>query len=235
LKWNFGINLNTVEPITEAGFDFIAGGQTRIFNPTDVSHQKDHSFSAGVFAILDAGKGVSFRLKVKRTSYVIDEIYNFMDMVPYSSSTYLIDDGHFRQNVIDYMPGVTWGIGYRKMNFYCGVQGEWRQYGPISLLLNYTNYTTATNAMQDVKTYSFKQPGGFSIGAGPLAGFSVTFLKRFSAGAEFSSAFSYYKTGGKRTLDTITAGFTEHSSVDNSFEAFKFSSVNTSFNLSFRL
>ncbi len=46
-RWQFGLNINTVEPITEAGFDYIAGGITRIFNPTDLSTAKDKSSSFG--------------------------------------------------------------------------------------------------------------------------------------------------------------------------------------------
>jgi len=232
-KWQIGVNINTVEPITEAGFDYIAGRQTRLFNPTDLSHQKDKSSSFGINISYDIKENCAIRLSAKLINHKIDETYNFKEMVPYSSADYLLDDAHFRQFVINIMPGILLGGRYKKLNFYCGFQLEYKQYSSISFQIRYTSYLTSNNTIQSVKTLDFKQPGGFSIGVGPFVGFSINIFKSIFIGAEFSSAYSYYKTGGERTLvTTFSSGATDNLSVQNSYEASKFSNIITSMNLS---
>ena len=95
--------------------------------------------------------------------------------------------------------------------------------------------------MQLERDFIFKSDGGFSIGVGPLAGFSVKIFKGLSIGAEFSTAYSYYKTGGATNWSetfihpppqpTTTGG--SGLQYPGSYEALKFSSLLSSINIAF--
>ena len=234
-KWEVGANVNTVEPLSDAGFDYIFGGETRLFNPTDLSRQKDKSSSFGFNISYNLKENCFIRLSAKYVNYKIDETYNFKETVPYYSADYLIDDAHFRQRVISIMPGILWNVQYKKLNFYCGFQLVYKQYGSIDFQIRYTKYSTSNNTVLDITTLDFKQAGGFSIGVGPFVGFSVKIFKNIFIGAEFSSSYSYYKTGGERTrVTTFYSGTTDKITVQNSYEVWKFSSIVSSINLAIK-
>jgi hypothetical protein len=79
------------------------------------------------------------------------------------------------------------------------------------------------------------EPGGFSIGLGPVAGFSINLFKSISIGAEFSTAYSYYKTGGTITsiktniLPTYLVGGA--STSGQTYQELKFSSLLSTINM----
>ena len=235
-KWEIGVNINTVEPITEAGFDYIDGGITRLFNPSDLSHQKDKSYSLGLNVSYKVKNDWTIRLSGKLINYKIDETYNYNETVPsQSGNDYLSDDAHFRQTVISIMPGILWGVKYKRLNFYCGFQVQYKHYSAIDFQIRYTDYLTSNNTVLSVQTLYFKQQGGFSIGVGPFVGFSIDVFNGISLGAEFASSYSYYKTGGERTkVTTQNSGAIDNVSFQNSYETYKFSSIISSINLSIK-
>jgi hypothetical protein len=234
-KWQIGVNVNNVEPLSDAGFDYIFGGESRLFNPSDLSRQKDKSSSFGLVVSYKIRENCAIRLGARRTSYKIDETYNFNEIVPSTSgSSYLYDDAHFRQSVISIMPGIIWDMQYKKINFYCGFQFVYKKYSSIDFQIRYTEYSSSSNTVLDITTIDFKQQGGFSIGVGPAGGFSVNVYKGVCIGAEFSTAYSYYKTGGERTkIHTSYSGVTDKYTLQNSYETFKFSTIASSINISY--
>jgi hypothetical protein len=237
-KWTVAINVNTVEPITEAGFVYIVG-QTRIFDPAD--HKKDNSYSLGLSAAYKIKENCALRLSVKGANYIIDETVDQRETLPFTGNDYLIDDGHIRQSVYSFSSGILWNSNYKKLDFYGGFQMVYRYYSPAIITLNYHDYTSLTNALLLERDYVFKNDGGFSIGIGPIAGFSVNVFKGLSIGAEFSMAYTYYKTGGEinwsetfihpppQPITTAGVGL----QMPSSYEAFKFSSLLSSINIAF--
>jgi hypothetical protein len=230
-KWSIAANVNTIEPIAEAGFDYL-GGQARLFVPADADNKKDKSYSLGINFCWTPKKDFTVRLSIKLTNYKIDETYNQNEIYPNSLTTYVRDDGQVRQSVINIAPGLVRNFNYKKITFYGGFQLGYKQYNPITVNLRYITYDNSTNTA-DVKYYNFKQNGGFSIGLGPLAGFSMNLFKNISIGSEFHTSYAYYKTGGKITqVTTFNSGVVETYTFPNNYEGLKFSSVISSINLS---
>jgi hypothetical protein len=233
-KWNVALNVNTVEPVTEAGFDYIAGGETRLFNPSDLSHQKDKSYSLGLSVSRKEKGKMGIRLAGKITNYKIDETYNFKDLTPYQfGSSYLIDDAHYKQSVISIMPGLFGELNHKRFIFNFGCQMIYKHYSPIKFQIRYTEYSASTDTIIAVQTYDYKQTGGWAVGIGPFAGLSLRIFKYFYIGTEFSVNYSYYKTGGTRTRKfTSSNGTIDESTLHNSYESYKFSTINSAINIS---
>ena len=122
------------------------------------------------------------------------------------------------------------------MNLYVGFQVVYRKYNPAYEHLIYRVYDTQTNTLLSHIELDIKLEGGYSIGIAPFVGFSANIFRGISVGAEFSSAYSYYKTGGTLTWtqnffypNALTDSFTNKAS----YEAYKFSSIISTINISY--
>lgn len=234
-KWQVGVNINTVEPITEAGYD-IYFGQIRLFN--DFDHQKSNLTSLGFNVSYKVQESWGIRLSAKALRYKVEETYNQKDYVDGGtpSGDYIIDTGSVKQSAYSFAPGVFWNIPYKKNNFYGGFQVVYKKFDPAFEHLIYRRYSTQTDTLTSYRYYDFKIQGGLAIGIAPFVGFSANIYKGFSLGAEFSSAYSYYKTGGALT-ETETRIYPIQSSGGytnkHTYQASKFSSVISSINLSY--
>lgn len=234
-KWQIGVNINTVEPITEAGYD-IYFGQTRLFN--DFDHQKNNLTSFGLNVSYMAQENWGIRLSAKSTKYKVDETYNSKDYVSANppSSDYVIDTGYVKQSTFVFSPGIFWNFKYKKLNFYGGFQIVYRRYNPAYEHLIYRRYDTQTDTLTSFRYHDIKLEGGYSVGIAPLVGFSANIFKGISVGAEFTSAYSYYKTGGELTWTETRfypTAYTESHSNKHTYEAYKFSSIISSINISY--
>lgn len=234
-KWQIGVNINTVEPITEAGYD-IYFGQTRLFN--DFDHQKNNLTSFGLNVSYMVQENFGIRLSAKSTKYKVEETYNQKDLstVGPTTSEYIIDTGYVKQSAIVFSPGIFWNFKYKKLNLYSGFQIVYRRFNPAYEHLIYRIYNNQTDTLVSHRYYDIKLEGGYSIGIAPFIGFSANIFKGISVGAEFTSAYSYYKTGGELTwIETrfFPNALTESHSNKHTYEAYKFSSLISSFNISY--
>lgn len=234
-KWQIAVNINTVEPITEAGYD-VYFGQTRLFN--DFDHQKNNLTSFGLNLSYMVQENFGIRLSAKSTKYKVEETYNAKDYVSASppSGDYLIDTGYVKQSTSVFSPGIFWNFKYKKLNLYGGFQIVYRRYNPAYEHLIYRLYDTQTDTLITYRYHDIKLEGGYSIGIAPFVGFSANVFKGISVGAEFSSAYSYYKTGGKLTWTETRfypTAYTESHTNKHTYEAYKFSSIISSINVSY--
>jgi hypothetical protein len=232
-KWSIGIAINSVEPITEAGYDAFVG-QIRLFDPAD--HKKSTSMSFGLNFSRNINETVSCRFLIKRTSFKISEIYDQRDVVPNYSTDYILDSGYAKQSEFVLSPCLIWKLNWKKIQLFSGFQLAYKQYSPLNINLKYYDYDVQTNNLLSRIDFEFRTEGGFSIGLGPVAGFSIAIFKGLCIGSEFSSAFSYYKTGGKLTQTKVVvfpSSTRDESSVEATYEGYKFSSIISSINLSF--
>lgn len=234
-KWQIGVNINTVEPITEAGYD-IYFGQIRLFN--DFDHQKNNLTSFGLNVSYMVQENLGIRLSARSTKYKVEETYNSKDLVTASppSDVYIIDTGYVKQSTLVFCPGIFWNYKYKKLNLYGGFQIVYRRYNPAYEHLIYRFYDTQTDTLTSYRYHDIKLEGGYSIGFAPFVGFSANLFKGISVGAEFSSAYSYYKTGGTLTWTETRfypTAYSESHSNKHTYEAYKFSSIISSINLSY--
>ena len=233
-KWQIGVNINTVEPITEAGYD-VYFGQIRLFN--DFDHQQSNFTSFGLYVSYFVQKDLGIRLSVKSTKYKIDETYHQQDLVSASpqSKDYIIDTGSLKQSTLVFSPGVFWNFKHEKLNIYVGFQVVYRKYNPAYEHLIYRVYDTQTNTLLSHIELDIKLEGGYSIGIAPFVGFSANIFRGISVGAEFSSAYSYYKTGGTLTLTQFfyPSGIIDGITNKATYEAYKFSSIISTINISY--
>ncbi|MFY9308843.1 MAG: hypothetical protein WAQ28_07320 [Bacteroidia bacterium] len=232
-KWTVGININTVEPITEAGYDLYFG-QLRLFN--DFGQQKSFLTSFGANLSYKVKEHFRIRFSAKLTKYKVEEVFNEKNYISLSppSNDYLIDSGYVKQSTFVLSPGIFWSLNIRKVNFYSGLQIVYRKYNPAYEHLIYRIYSTQTDTLMSYKYYDIEQQGGYSIGVAPFIGFSANIYKGISLGGEFSSAYSYYKTGGKfsRTETRLyPIKLIETSAYKHTYTAYKFSTVITSINI----
>lgn len=234
-KWQIGVAINTVEPITEAGYD-IYFGQTRLF--ADFDHQKSNLSSFGLNVSYKLQDHWGMRFSARYLNYKVEETYNSKDFVDGGtpSGDYLIDTGSVKQSAYVFAPGIFWNLPYKKINFHGGFQVVYKGFEPAYEHLIYRRYDTQTDTLLSYRYYDIVLDGGYAIGLAPFVGFSISIHKGFSLGAEFSSAYSYYKTGGELTwTDTrFYPNIGAYTSTNKStYSAYKFSSVITSINLSY--
>ena len=228
-KWQLGANFNTVEPITEAGFAAYVG-QLRLFDPAE--HKKEKSFCIGLDLSYRVRDNITIRLSAKETEYIIDETWNSKDQIPFTGNNQMVDGGHIRESVLAVSPAILWDVNYKKIKIYGGFKIEYKKYSPLKTHLSYSLYNLSTNTIQMITVYDFNNDGGFSIGTGPVAGFTVCLFKGISVGAEFGSCFSYYKTGDKihmsKTMTYVNPSsppLTEKYSTQATYQGCKFSSI----------
>jgi len=230
-KWQIGINVNTVEPLSDAGFDYNALSQRIFVN----GHKNDKSYSLGLNLAYNINKSCVIRLAGKLTNYKIKETRDEREFSP-RGNDYGLDSIDVTQSMYSISPGILWNINYNKLSFYGGFQLCYKHYSPINAYTSSTTIADSNNVAWSRQTFEQSEPGGFSIGAGPVVGFYVFVLKGFSIGAEFSTAYSYYKTGGEITtkktniLPVYLDGGT-YISIQT-YQGFKFSSMLATINMS---
>lgn len=230
-KWQLGVNVNTVEPITDAGFDFNELSQRTFSN----GHKKDNSYCVGLNLTYKIKENCAVRLSTRMTKYKVTETVDFREFSP-PGSDYGLNSSDIQQTMFAISPGILWNSNYKKLNFYGGFQLVYRQYSSVIGNTYYRAYLTSNNAPVSFIDFHQTEPGGFSLGAGSFAGFSINILKNVSIGSEFSTAYSYYKTGGAITT-TKTLIFPNYLDAGTSvsgltFEGSKFSSLLSTINLS---
>lgn len=236
-RWTIGVNVNTVEPITEAGFTYIVSQRDIFDDPS--THRKDKSFSLGLNASFKINEDCALRLSARTIQYKIDETYDQRETIPAPTSDYLLDDGHIRQSVYVISPGIIWNFNYKKLNLYGGFQFIYKKYSSTEINLRYGDYNSSNDSLIANDNYIIKESGGYSMGIGPIVGFSVTVLKCFSIGGEFSIAYTHYKRGGETSWSKMTtyppafAGNGGTIISHGSYEANKFSSILSSVNISY--
>ena len=229
-KWQVGVNINTVEPATDFAI------KERLYT---YSHRKDNSYCLGMNISYRLKDNCNVRFASKLTSNRVVETSDEREFNNGSASGYTIDTVDAHQSVFYFSPGVLWDFKYKKLNLYAGFQAVYKYYGLISGNLNKWAYS-GTNALEFHQIYYQTEQGGFAIGAGPVAGFAVNIWKCIYVGAEFSSAFSYYKTGGKLTTEkTLISAVSPANNYYNDYSEFQrtdkgygFSNVLSSVNIS---
>ena len=223
-KWQAGININTVEPVGEAGFYFNALGQPIFIN----GHWVDKSYNLGAFVSCKIKENCILRLSLKRTQYHSEESRDFREFYTGGTPTdYEIDSVNVIENVLSISPGILWDWNYKRISAYGGFQAVYKNYGELSGTTVYSDWNSLTNDTIEYQIFRQKEPGGFSLGFGLIAGLSFHVCKSLYLGGEFSSAYSYYQTGGRITtnytdLKTNSTGV-QWTAV--SFKGFRFSSV----------
>jgi hypothetical protein len=234
-KWTIGVTLNSVEPITEAGYD-VYFGQTRLF--ADLDHQKSSLTSYGITFSYKKQSDWGIRLQTKLTKYKVNETYDQRDFVSSGppSGSYLIDTATVQQSSLVLSPGIFWNYAFKKLTFFGGFQAVYKKFGPAKEHSVFRDYDSQTNALLSHKYYDFELEGGYSLGIAPFVGFSAEIFKNILIGGEFSSAFSYYKLGGKfdwKLTYVHPNQIVDYASFQHTYEAFKFSSLITSISLAY--
>ena len=233
-RWAIGVNVNTVEPITDAGFDFNEFSVRTFSN----GNEKDESYCIGLNIAYKIKENCALRLSARMTNYKVTETVDFRAFSP-SPSDYGLNSSDIKQSMFAISPGILWNSNYKKLNYYGGFQLVYRQYSSVIGNTDYRDYLFANNALISVQNYYQTEPGGYSIGLGPVVGFSVNVFKYLSIGAEFSTAYSYYKTGGAITTaktNIFPASVAGPPSINISalrFQGFKFSSILSTINVAF--
>lgn len=232
-KWQISVNVNTVEPASDAGFDYNTLSQRTFIN----GHRKDNSYCVGLIASYKVKENCAVRLSAKMTNYKITETRDYREFPPSPQMTgaYEISFLDAKQSVFAISPGILWNSNFSKLNFYGGFQLVYKKYSSIIGNTNLLDYDYPSNILTiDRRTYQ-TEPGGFSTGVGPVAGFSVNQFKSISIGAEFSTAYSYYKTGGAITSTTtfFLPNYVSPASEisEQTFQGFGFSSLLTTINI----
>ncbi len=232
-KWSLALNINTIEPITEAGFDYVVS-QTRTFGDAR-GQRKDKSFSLGLNVSYKIKENCLLRFAAKINKYNIYETYNEKEITPVPTDEYLLDTGYIKQSVYSLAPGILWNLNYKKLNFYGGFQIIYKKYSPTLIDLRYSTHNSSNDTLTAYKYYMIKESGGYSVGIGPIAGFAVNIFKNISIGAEFTTAYTYYKRGGETNwmlMYVYPNSLVGGTSVSHgSYEAYKFSSIISSINL----
>lgn len=230
-KWALSINVNTVEPLSDAGFDYNVLSERILIN----GHRKDNSYCVGLNLTYKIIENCGIRLSAKMTNYKVTETRDEREFSP-QGNDFGLDSVDANQSMFYFSPGILWNSNYKKLNFYGGFQFVYRQYSAgVGNTRSYIYSGSNSTPFFYTKVYQ-TEPGGFSIGIGPIAGFSVNVFKSISIGTEFSTAYSYYKTGGAITsfktniLPTYVTG--DPSISGQTFKGFKFSSLLSTINIS---
>lgn len=162
-KWQIAVNISTVEPASDAGFDNNALSQRIFVN----GHRKDNSYCVGLNIGYKIREDCAVRISAKITNYKITETRDFREFYP-QSSNYELASLDAKQSVFTISPGIFWNSNYKKLNFYGGFQLVYKQYSSIIGNTTYGDYLYANNTAVSEQKYYQEEPGGFSIGAGPL-------------------------------------------------------------------
>ncbi len=200
-KWQIGVLLNTVEPIqTEGGFDF----NQRFLH---LGHRKDKSYSTGLNISYKVQENFSLRLSAKITEYNIEETADTREVTDVGltpSSNYGLYFVKAKSSVINISPGVLWNLKYKIINPYAGFQLSYKYYNKVIGNVHDEVYERATNNFLSSDNQAIKEGGGFALGVGPFIGLSIKAYRGLSVGAEFSSAFYYYKLGSSNYENIVT-------------------------------
>ncbi|CAN5117464.1 hypothetical protein BH09BAC5_BH09BAC5_14660 [soil metagenome] len=232
-KWQIGLNVNTVEPVSDAGFDYNALSQRIFVN----GHRIDNSICLGLNLSYYPTKDFHVRLSGKMTNYSVRESRDFREFYsgPNQIPDYAIDSLKIHEGVLTISSGLLWDFNYKRITFQAGLQLSFKKYGTISGTTIFSDWDAQTNIPTSYQIIYQKEKGGFSIGIGPVAGFSVNILKQIAIGAEFYSSFSYYKTGG-RIISNGTNVLTQYHGVETwitqDYRGCNFSKINSALTLS---
>ena len=234
-KWKIGVEIGTIEPITETGYNILF---TQFESMGVYSHERNNSGSFGITGSYLTKSGCGFRLSTKYGLYKSSRTFDNREFsagsIPYDP--YTIDTFSVKQPSLIFSPGMFWNFSFKKINLIGGFQMIGQVYSPAKERHIHRYYDLQTNTLLDYRTYDYKLTGGYSIGLAPFVGFSVNIFKHISLGAEFSSTYAYYHTGGQfsYTETRIYPGWLEQGYVDtHTYNAFKFSRLNTSIALSY--
>lgn len=233
-KWKVGFEIGTIEPITETGYDILF---TQNVACGAFAHEKSNSSSFGLNCSYLTKSGLGFRFSVKDGIYKASRTFNNTEVLTGNiPDPYIIDTFSVKQSSIIFSPGIFWNYSYKIINLYGGFQMVYRNYSAALEHQTIRQYNAQTNSLESCRYYDIKLDGGYSIGIAPFVGFSANVFKGISIGAEFSSAYSYYHTGGKYSFaqtDVYPSSTGQSYTEQHTFDAFKFSRLITSINLSY--
>jgi hypothetical protein len=222
IKWAVGININTVEPATD-----FAIAQRIYLN----GHRKDNSYCLGAMVSYTLKDNFHIRLSGKYTNNRVKETHDSREENGYAGGGYNLDTLGAQQSIFYLTPALLWSQQYKRLTFYGGFQIVYKYYSSISAYSNQWYYASA-HAYDETIKYNFTEEGGFAIGPGALVGFGVNVWKLISLGAEFSSSYSYYQTGGKITTrktllkpDPSNNFYDSYSETQQTFKGYGFSNV----------
>lgn len=232
-KWEVGVNINTVEPITDAGFD----NNTLNMRAFVFGNRQDKSFCLGINGSYIIKGKLAIRLAGKITDYHIIETFDNRSFSN-PSSDYELDTMDAKQSLYTFSSGIFWNGWVKKLNFYGGFQFRYQKFGPLTGNLDVTISSYSNSILTYHRNYYTHQEGGYSFGVGPFIGFSVNVFKNISVGSEFSSSYSYYKTGGEITQEVVDVLNNQNVGTIISlqtYKGFKFSSILCSINMAVNL
>lgn len=193
-KWQIGININTIEDIHCVG-----NLRSRYESILISGHMKDKSYNVGLNISYKLKEDFSVRLSAKKTTYNIKATNNSSEYSPFSSNMYETQNWEMTSSKLNLSLGGLWTLSHKRIDYFFGGEFMYKKYNNIlvhwTIALKDTSNNTYSNAHTD-----FNQDGGYSLGIGPFAGFSIRIFKSISVNLEFSSAFSYYKVGGNITV-----------------------------------
>lgn len=235
-KWHIALNLNTIEPVSDAGFDYNALSQ-RIFTN---GRRKEHSYSLGCNINYNIKDNCTLRLTTRITNYKVTETRDFRDFFPEPQvgGVYELSNLDIKQTMYAFVPAIMYSMDYKQLNFYGGLQLAYRKYTSITGNTTYAIYEYPSNNLKSSNTSSQTEPGGFSIGVGPVIGMYLKPFKHIGIGTEISTTYSYYKTGGDiTTYQTLVVPQTPSyyyglASISNqTFRGYRVSSMLASINI----
>jgi len=191
-KWQLGIQANSVEKLPS--IDGILDGHFLI------GHQKDKSYSFGLYGIYSLNESMDFRL---RFSYTKRNIHDNVGNPDSNSTAQLNSIGYdnIKQNIFRFAPGVIWHINSIPFRLYGGFELLYTEYDKMNLYIDTKGYSN--NIMTMEETWDVKIPKGYGVGIGSLIGFQVHLVKSFSIGTEFSYAYGYTNYSKGKAIRTV--------------------------------
>jgi hypothetical protein len=230
-KWCIGVSLNTVEMAT----DFVIK-ERLILN----GHRTDNSYCLGMFAVYNLKNNWHLRLLGKYTNNKAKETYDYREHSSYAGGSYNIDTLSAKQTIVYISPGLFHDFKYKRLNIYGGLQFVYKHYNPIKANTVQWFYFP-DGSLEELLKYHQSSEGGFALGVGAFAGFSLQILKPLFIGAEFSSTYSYYNLGGEIITEKTSVNFVnpsasyynERSINQQTFKGYGFSNVISSLCLHF--
>jgi len=243
--WGCSFALNSIQaqiptPILTRTGNITTGGGSAIIdadgNIIAFGIKNDNTFSLSLIPKIYIKKNILFRFEFGITNLKLSAKYDEKSGISHDLSNKEIETKIFRYN-----PGFQWFfLQEKRIESYCAFNLTFSDYKELHVNIYQETRELNSDIIQSWLKKTEKTPGGYGIGVGALAGFSLYITKNFSIGAELSSSGCYYNYGGvsrgenqeqvpPNPIKTYSTNFS------NSYTGFKISKLLTSFNLSVRL
>lgn len=207
-------------------------------NMIDVGKKTNNSFAWSITPKYYVNNEWVIRFEYGMTKIDLKNNYSYQVSGYYTSPTNQTSIDAVEQKINRFVPGIQWNFFTNKrIQTYGGVNLPYVKYSSTTRNLYYEQRNVAMDTLTATELDIKNIPGGFSIGLGVFAGFNVFLHKHVSLGAEFSTAYTYYKVGGESTLVTTIQNIpapmaTGAYTLNESYTGTRFNKIISSFNVS---